>query len=262
MSFSLLITVLCALAAAHPGVHKASAHPAPEILGQRLDIAVIDRSIETDCREGDSSDCGYYLEVKYTAEVPERRVLSEVAMDAQNGGDQKQYAARRLVELAGGLRVRWQGAALALPSVEVEHAARNGEPGFLEFHVLLYGPLPSLGGKLEVQNGNYPDDQCFYATSVSVPGSYVVTQTSLGHVVDGLLRDSTHGAWTKKDEAREFSMTLRPAGYWEERDGDLPLPERMAGLQTLSAPKWVWAAGSTAIALAGGLAFWRLRARA
>ena len=248
-----MYSMLCALAVAHPGVHKASAHPTPEILGQRLDVRV-DAPV--------SGGNGLQLRVLYSAEVPERRVLSEVAMGSQSG--EKTYASRRLVELADSVRVRWDGATLPTTNVPVDHAARNGEPGFLEFHVELDAPLPSALGTLEVTNGNFPDEDCFFATSVTVPGNLVVTGTSLARVKDGLLRDSTHGAWTRRDDARELSISLRPAGFWERREGEFTLPERMAGLASLDMPRWVQGAVAAAVVLFGGAvwrgAAWRSRA--
>ncbi|MSP54798.1 MAG: hypothetical protein EXR69_04205 [Myxococcales bacterium] len=246
-----MYSLLCALAIAHPGVHEASAHPTPGILGQRLDVHVEKSAAGT-------SGSGLRVRVVYSAEVPERRVLAEVAAESQNG--EKSYASRRLLDLADGVRVRWDGVTLATTSVPVEHAARNGEPGFLEFHVEMEAPLPSAHGTLDVTNGNFPDEDCFFATSVALPGSLVVTGTSLAHVRDGLLRDSTHGAWTRKDAARELSLSLRPAQIWEERDGEHALPDRMAGLSSLAMPRWVQGGVVVAAALLGG-AIWRLWAR-
>lgn len=243
-SLALLIT----FAVAHPGVvGRAQAHTAPEIIGQRLELTL-------------TPDAGGTLRIDYAAEVPERRVLTEVA--AVEPGAQAGYAARRLVELAGGLHARWNGAVLPLTPVPVDHAARQGEAGFLEFHVALTAPLPGLAGDLAVSNGNYPDETCFFATSATVPGDRVVTATSLATVRDGLLTGSTHGAWTRDEKARELTLTLAPAGYWERRPDAAPLPERMRGLATLSTPRWLYGVGAVAIGAVGiGLGL-RARSRA
>lgn len=242
-SLALFIT----LAFAHPGVvGRAQAHSAPEIIGQRLKVTI-------DAAPGQ-------LRLDYAAEVPERRVMTEVA--ALEAAAQPGYAARRLVELAGELRARWNDAPLTLTGVEVDHAARRGEPGFLEFHVSLTAPLPTAAGTLTVQNGNYPDESGFFATEAVIPGGLVVTATSLGQVHDGLLTGSTHGAWTREERARELTLTLAPAGYWERRDASAPLPERMRGLRSLSAPRWLYGVGAAAVGAALMVAGLRARGRA
>lgn len=233
------LAALLTLALAHPGiVSQASAHPTPDIIGQRLDVRV------THVAQGDAA---LQVDVLYTAEVPERRVLAE----AMAQGASKDFATRRLAELATGLKATWDGQPLRLESVPLEHAARNGEPGFLELRLDLRAPLPSTSGTLHLQNGNYPDETCYFATQVTLPGDQVVTATTLASVRDGVLADSTHAAWNSKDQAREFEMSVRPAGTWEVREGQLPLPERMAGLDALSTPRWVIGSG---VALAAGAA--------
>ncbi len=243
------LPALLTLALAHPGVvSRASAHPSPEIIGQRLDVRLTHVS---------DTDSSLRMDVYYTAEVPERRVLTEVATAE---GDQHDYAARRLGELASGLKVKWNDATLPTTSIPVEHAARSGEKGFLEFHIDLQATLPGREGTLRVSNGNFPDDQCFFATQASMPGDEVVTSTSLAKVKQGTLSGSTHAAWNSKDEAREFLMTIRPAGVWEERDGVLPLPERMAGLSSLSMPRWVMAVAGGVVTLGlAGVGLWLRR---
>lgn len=233
------LAALLTLALAHPGiVSQASAHPTPDIIGQRLDVRV------THVADGDSA---LQVAVLYTAEVPERRVLAE----AMAQGAARDYAARRLAELATGLKATWDGLPLPLQSAPLEHAARNGEPGFLELRLDLQAPLPAATGTLHLQNGNYPDETCYFATQVTLPGDVVVTATTLATVRDGVLANSTHAAWNSKDQAREFEMSVRPAGTWEVREGQLPLPERMAGLASLSTPKWIVGSG---VALAAGAA--------
>lgn len=247
MSVSFLPALLT-LALAHPGVvSRASAHPSPEIIGQRLDIRLAHPS---------EADGSLLLDVYYTAEVPERRVLAEAVMLE---GAQRDYAARRLGELATGIKVRWNDVFLPTTSVPVDHAARNGETGFLEFHLDLRATLPGTAGTLAVSNGNYPDDQCYFATQVSMPGDEVVTATSLASVRAGTLSKSTHAAWNSKDEAREFEMTIRPASLWEKRDGVLPLPERMAGLSSLMTPRWVYVTCGVLTAVGITAAAMRLR---
>jgi hypothetical protein len=239
------------IALAHPGVvSRADAHPAPEILGQRFEIQLSPM---------DSTSEALKLRVVYKAEVPERRVLTEVARLAP--AESKSYAANRLAELAGSIKVRWDDTPVELKSVPVEHAASTGEAGF-EFKLDLQATIPKYTGTLSLVNGNFPDEDCFFATQVTIPGDLVVTGTSLAGVSSaGLLVGSTHGAWTRDEHARDLTLSVAPAGYWERREGDFPLPERLRGLNTLSTPRWVHALAAVVLGLGTTLLALRFRPR-
>ena len=245
------VPFLLKIALAHPGVvSHADAHPTPEILGQRFEI-------ELSFAEPTSE--ALKLRVVYKAEVPERRVLTEVAR--LEPAESKRYAANRLAELTGSIKVRWDDAPVELKSVPVEHAASAGEAGF-EFKLDLQAMLPTRTGTLSLVNGNFPDETCFFATQVTLPGALVVTQTSLAGVSSaGLVAGSTHGAWTRDERARDLTFSVAPAGYWERREGDFPLPERLRGLRTLSVPRWVHALAAVVLGLGTTLLALRFRPR-
>lgn len=233
------MTLWITLALAHPVTAGGPGRPV-DFVGQRLDVELGDGRVG----------------LSYLLEVPVRRVTA----DAGDAG--RDYAEARLDELADGLKVRWDGEPLAVERRPVARAARLGEQGFVEFELRLEGALPADAGTLTVENRNLPTDDAFFATYVRVDGDLVVEASSLAAVRDGRLRDNTHGAWTRDEAARELMVAVRPAGPWERRDTPGALPERLAGLDALGPPAWLYpAAGATGLALLAGLAWMRRRRR-
>lgn len=228
--------LLALLVHAHPGGRDAQGRPT-DFLGHRMELRVGEGRLELD----------------YVAEVPLRLVTAEAE------GADRTYARRRAAELADGLRVHWNGEPLRTEAVEVAQPGKLGDQGFIEFEVRRVATLPASTGTLTVSNGNYPDREGFYATRVEVGADLVVTESSLARAQDGRVRDNTHGAWTRKEEAREVRVALAPAGFWERRAGPGVLPERLRGLERLRAPGWTWAVGVAGVVLVAGLAGWRLR---
>ncbi|MFZ5478799.1 MAG: hypothetical protein ACOZNI_18650 [Myxococcota bacterium] len=205
-----LVAVVVALALAHPGARTAGGGPARLAIGHRAILTVDPGAVELD----------------YVCEIPAITLYGE-ARRAGAGGD---YVTAKLEELGTGLQVTWDGAPLPLERVEVAEPAKEGEEDFLDLRVVRRAALPRTAGTVALRNGNYPDDEAYYATEVRVSGDLVVTASSLARVREGRLRDNRHGAWQREEAGREPSVTVRPARWWERRDGRFPMPERMEGL--------------------------------
>lgn len=259
----ILPLLLVSLALCHPGGHgvrSAEAHPGGTALGQRLEI-----SLAPAAEPG-----ALHLQVEYVAELPAVRLQAEARPMGLAPGTPTpedaldRYSRRQLGELASGVSATWEGANVALTDVELGEgeAVRAGDGGFVELHVRRAATLPGDAGTLRVVNRNHPDEGGYFATYASFDGRLVVTETSLAVVKDGHVRKNTHGAWTREESAREPTFTVRPAGFWEERDGTFPLPERLAGLDSLAPPTRALAAGvGGLLVVVGGLLGLRERRR-
>ena len=210
--------LLLPLAVAHPGSAAGAPEALRDYLGHRVALVVGADSVE----------------LRYVAELPERRILAEA-----RASDAPGYGERVLDSLAGELKLTWDGAPLPATRVAVAEPVKAGDGGFLDFAVAWRAPLPGTAGKLGVRNGNYPDDPGFFATEVTLDGRWMVDTTSLLRVKDGRLRDNWHGAWVKDENAREPWITLRPASTWERVDTPEPLPRRMTGIVQDQPPFWV-----------------------
>jgi hypothetical protein len=213
----LLVALFSSFAAAHPGwlPGGGSTGEAQSTVGQRVALHV-------------ASDA---VTMEYVAELP----AADLYRDARLDGGQD-YVLRRLTELYDGVTLTWDGQPLQRTRVEVKDPARAVERNFVELHVAAEAPLPSPSGTLGVRIGNFPDDPCYFATEVTLAGDLVVESSNLATVRAGRLRDNRHGAWLRDESGREPSLTIRPARWWEVAATDQPLPQRMAGLDTLRPP--------------------------
>ena len=220
--------VVAALALAHPGSLSGSGGTPVPTIGQRVALRIA----------GDS------VELEYVAEVPE----FEVYRDAKATGSQKDYATRWLRDLADGVTLLWEGRPLTTEAGPTD--ARAGDRGYVAFTVIERATLPAAAGTLGVRNGNFPDEDCYFAAEATVPGDVVVVATSLVQARDGRLRENRHGAWTKEEALREVSITLRPAAFWEEGEAGA-LPTRMVGIVPDHVPYWMLALSFVPIALLG-----------
>lgn len=222
---------LVALALAHPFSGKPGAgEPGSNIVGQRLLIRVEASRVE----------------VEYVAEVPAIRVYRE----AKAEGADSTYAARKIEELRGNIHATWDGAPLPLTPVPIDAPARNGEGGFLELHARGEAAI-GRAGTLHVRNGNYPDENAYFMSDVTLGPGVVATGSSLLTVVGSRARDNTHGAWVQRESARELDVTVRPAALWEVAEGDAKLPLRTEGL----VPRRTWVFGLPVLVLVPALVF-------
>lgn len=191
------------------------------------------------------------MRVDYYAEVSAIRVYKEAKAD----GAGKDWAARRAEEFRDGVRVRWNGTDLPLTPLSVEKPGKTTEADYVEFHIAGLAALPSTNGELRLEMGNFPDEPCYGAVSVSVPGTLVVTGSSLAAVRGGRLRDNVHGAWRRDDKARVATLQIRPSKPWEF--GDIgPLPSRLEGLIPWPRAWKAAAAGSGVLGLVALGALW------
>lgn len=231
-----LLLILAAVASAHPGGASSAAEPNGGMPGQRVEVAV-------------AAD---HLRVDYFAEIAAMRLYKEARAEQAEGPD---WAAGRAEALRPGVRVRVDGAEVALGAVAVEAAATLKESGFVELHVAGEAPLPPGAREVEVRMENFPDEASYYAASVRLAGGLVVTGTNLGHVAAGRLRDNLHGAWRRTDDARVTTFALRPTHPWEDH-AEGPLPERLEGIVGLDR-RVSWLAGAVLTGVAS-LATWSL----
>lgn len=212
--------LLIPLLFAHPGSSPGASGAARDAVGHRLELTLgVDQ-----------------VELRYVAEVPERRVLDQARAAGTPG-----YGTELLASLADGVRLTWNGEPLPADTIVVPDGVRGGEPGFLDFTVAWRATLPSHSGTIGVRNGNFPDVEGFFATSVTLDGSLIAEETSLLKVKQGRVRDNWHGAWVQFESAREPWVRVRPAGFLEHASQPLPLPQRMAGVVGTEPPPWVFA---------------------
>jgi hypothetical protein len=204
------------LALAHPGSAPGASGKETDYIGHRVELTV-------------AADTA---ELRYVAEVPERRVLAEAAGTPG-------YGTKLLEELAGEVRLTWNGAVLDGARIRVEDPVKAGEAGFLDFAVGWQADLPADEGRLGVRIGSFPGDPSFFATSVTLDGSWMADATSLLKVKGGRVRDNWHGAWVKDESAREPWVDLRRAGFFERSATPAPLPRRMTGVEGDAPSFWV-----------------------
>lgn len=237
---ALLLAIPIALC--HPGLHRAStaeAHPGTAQLGQRAELAL------------HTAGPGLSVALTYVAEIPAIRVYSE----ARTANDPA-YAEHLRTALASAIALTWEGEKVPLTvsaAADTPGGAIVEAPGdMLELHVYATGELSGSTGTLKLLNRNFPDEGGYFATSVQVGGDLVVTATTLTQVREGHVYKNHHGAWLRDESAREPTVTVRPAAWWERRPGDAPLPERLEGLDTLKPPVGA-IAGAAALVLGGGV---------
>ncbi len=215
----LLVPILLPLLHAHPGSSPNASGAGRDTIGHRVELIV-------------GADA---VDLRYVAEVPERRVLEEARASGGPG-----YGERLLATLSDGVRLTWDGAELPATPVPVPDGVKAGEPGFLDFVVAWHAALPGQTGTLGVRNGNFPDVDGFFATSVTLDGGLLAEGTSLLKVKQGRIRDNWHGAWVKDESSREPWVTIRPASWSERAEAPAPLPQRMIGLAADHPPPWVY----------------------
>lgn len=221
----MILTLLACfpLASAHPSGANNASNPRGGMPGQRIEVDVRADSVRVD----------YFVELAGIRMLQEARAA---------GAEGPTWAARRVEELRPSVRVRWNGSDLALTALVVPEPARMQEEGDVELHLAAEAPLPASAGDLEVRMDNFPDEASFFAASVTVDGELVVTETSLGRVVEGRLRDNQHDVWRRDDRARVTSLSLRPTRLWESSVTG-PLPGRIEGLVPPIVSGWVVAGG-------------------
>jgi hypothetical protein len=240
------LLLLATLASAHPLGAAGASDPNGGMPGQRAELSVT----------------GGELRVDYFAEVAALRLYKEARAEGASGPS---WAMGRAESLRAGVKARYDGQTLPLEALPVDAPAELQPTGYVEFHLAARAPLPSPPGTLEFRMDNYPDEACYYAVSVRVGGEFVVTETGLGRVLSGRLRDNLHGAWRRSDAGRLTTLTLRAARPWEDSTPG-PLPERLEGLVGLReglAPLAALLAALGAAALLRGLwGTWRRRSAA
>lgn len=209
--------LLVPLLAAHPGSATGAPSAYRDYLGHRIEL-VVEATAAT---------------VTYVCELPERRVLEE-ARETVGGG----YATRLLETLAGEVKLTWNGDPLPAERVTLAEPVKPGDGGFLDFAVAWRAELPGGRGRLGVRNGNYPGDPGFFATDVTLAGTWMADAASLLEVKKGRIRNNWHGAWVKDETAREPWVDLRPAGLFERASAPEPLPRRMSGVEGEGPPWW------------------------
>ena len=237
-----MILSFLALALAHPSGAGNPADPAAAPPGQRVEVSVAPGRLRVD----------------YFVQLPAIRLYKEARLEGAAG---EGWAAARAQALRAGLSVRVDGALLALESTSAPPATFVGTAE-VELHLAAEGDLPPLPTTVELRMDNFPDESSYYAASVTVDGALVVTETNLGHVVSGHLRDNRHGAWQRGEAARAVTFSLRATRPWEGHAPG-PLPERLEGLVPLEG--WVWWSGwgaALVATLSGGWAAWRRALRA
>lgn len=209
--------LLLPLVFAHPGTGGAGGADPRATIGHRLELTV---GVDA-------------VDLRYVAEVPEKRVLEEARAAGRPG-----YGTELLETLAAGVDLTWNGAELPATRVVLDEPVAAGENRYLDFAVALHATLPEGAGTLGVRNGNYPEEPSFFATSVRLGAGVVAEESSLLRVRDGRIRDNWHGAWVKDEKAREPWVRIRPAGLFEAAGETRPLPEAMAGVQG-GLPVWL-----------------------
>jgi hypothetical protein len=209
--------LLVPLLYAHPGSAPGASGAVRDTIGHRVELSIGAQAVT----------------LHYIAEIPERRVLKE----ARGSAD---YSKELLAALADGVRITWNGATLPTTPVAVLEPAKAGEAGYLDFTVAKEAALPGSTGKVGVSIGTYPDEEGFFATSVTLDGSLLGEETSLLKVKSGRIRNNWHGAWVKGDDAREPWVKIRPAGWTERVSGAQPLSTRMVGLEPEGPPAWAF----------------------
>ncbi|MDP2312557.1 MAG: hypothetical protein Q8P41_06595 [Pseudomonadota bacterium] len=209
--------LLVPLLQAHPGSSTGSDGAPRDTIGHRIELTVGATEVE----------------IRYIAEVPERRVLEEARATGAPG-----YGEKLLASLTDGVALTWDGAVLPSTPVPVAEPVAGGEKGFLDFVVVRHAVRAAGRGTLGVRNGNFPDVDGFFATSVTLDGSLLAEETSLLKVKQGRIRDNWHGAWLKDESGREPWVRVRPAGWGQSSPTPAPLPQRMAGLEGEGPPPW------------------------
>ena len=166
------------------------------------------------------------LDLDYYVEVPALRLYKEARAE---GAADSGWAARKAESFRPGLRARWADAELPLTATPVEVPAQSREGNFVELHLAATAPLPGPPGTLELRLDNFAGEAGYFAVQVTLDGGLVASETTLGSVRGGSLRDNLHGAWRTGEDARRAALTLRATRPWESHTAG-PLPERMAGL--------------------------------
>ncbi|GDX81901.1 hypothetical protein LBMAG42_37120 [Deltaproteobacteria bacterium] len=239
----LAVLALSLNAAAHPSGATNPSDPNGGMPGQRLEAQV---------------EPGH-LRIDYYVEIAAMRLYKEARAEGAAGAE---WAPKHAESLRPGVRARWNDVELELTPLAVEKPAQLKEASYVELHLAGEAALPEAPGSLQLRMDNYPDEPCYYAVSVALAGALVVTETDLGHVAGGRLRDNRHGAWRRDEDGRSTNVSLRPAHFWESQ-ADGPLPERLEGLvpSRVSLGALAAAAAGVALGVAVGVVWWRRRAR-
>lgn len=200
------------------------------------------------------------LVIHYRVEIPTRRVMEEMRQRELAGARDRGegYTAEKITEIESGLYLRVDGESAALQRLPLDEETGVGNQRFFLFDVRLEAPLGPGARRLDLSNGNYPDERGYFSTAVQVHDDWQVLDSSLLELKGNeVLRDDSE-RWQTGAAGREVVLSLAPRPAWAARSGELrPLAESVGTRLPIG-----WAAGGGALwmlLLAGGLYLRRRR---
>jgi hypothetical protein len=229
-----LIAVIASVALAHPFD--------ADFFGHRVDLHVAaDR-----------------LQLQYTADLPMRKLLSEVREVERKGGDGEAYVNQQDDELLAGLVVTVDGADIAMTRIPVDQPPST--PRTMIVVLALDAPLdPGVPHHVEVGNANRPEETTYFCDAVTVDRSWLVTAVSA----------TASGEWRMQEDYRKLTVDVAPrtglarVGWWlgPDRHGSRTAADalRDGGIGELGRGYTPFAGGIAAVLAALG---WRWRRRA
>ncbi len=175
----------------------------------------------------------------YSARIPTHEVVQELEALREAGdalaADPQAFSDRKMDELRDNLTLRLDGQPA---SWERREDDAKGNTKYLYYDQVLWLALPEGAHLLEIRNGNLPDQVGYFMVTAKLAPSWVIEETSLLYFDEGELKRNRDGRWRMDEEARELSLSLRPATWLEglDRDDEVLLtvvealpPERSTG---------------------------------
>ncbi len=152
----------------------------------------------------------------YSARIPTHEVVEELEALRQAGdplaADAQAFSDRKMDELRDNLALRLDGEQAVWQRREDD---AKGNSKYLYYDQVLWLGLSEGPHEVQISNGNVPDQVCYFMVTARLDPAWVIEETSLLFFDEGELKRNRDGRWRMDEDARELTMSLRPATWLE-----------------------------------------------
>jgi nickel/cobalt exporter len=163
------------------------------------------------------------VELAYTAEVPTRPLMQEMAeflgpeKRRADDEDNRRFTEQQLASLSSGLSLEVDGQRVPWKRLPDDRPSGVGDRRFVVFALRLEAPLEAGAHELRVVDGNFRGLQSVYRWDVDVAAQLAIEESSLYDVEGERLVEDRSGDWHADERDREVTLRVVPDDGWEAR---------------------------------------------